>query len=278
MVRSMLVGLDASAHSRAAVKLGITWAKRFNCFLAGVGVINEPTIRGPQSTPIGAGAFKQHSDDLRLSQAKQHCEQLLSQFALQCTHEKVSHKLLEDIGSPVDQILREAQRYDLVLMGQQGCERFDCETTSSETLEQVLRHAPRPVVATPEAPRAGSGVLIAYDGSVQAARAIQVFLASGLHELGEIRVITIDPKSSVEAAKKADRVVEFLGFHNVKAKLHPVVSSKAQGRVLLEEANNLGSELIVMGAYGKTRLREFFLGSVTQTVLSESQAPVFLYH
>ncbi len=278
MVRSMLVGLDASVYSQAAVELGIGWAKQFQCLLAGVGVINEPALRGPQSTPIGGGAFKQQADEARCAQARQHVEQLLSQFAVRCTQEKVSHKLLEDIGNPVDQIVREAQRYDLVLLGQQAAVDRDSEETSSETLEQILRHTPRPIIAVPAKPRKGGGVLVAYDGSVQAARALQSFLASGLHALGEIRVISIDAKSSVEAAKKADRAVEFLSFHGVKAKLHPVISSKPIGRVLIDESNSLGSELIVMGAYGKTRLRDFFLGSVTKTVLHESQAPVFLDH
>jgi nucleotide-binding universal stress UspA family protein len=274
----MLVGLDASAYGQAAVELGIAWAKRFDGLLAGVGVINEPSIRGPQSTPIGGGAFKQPADEARLIQARQHCERLIGQFTLRCAQEKVSHKPLEDVGHPVDQIVREAQRYDLVLLGQQARERFDSEATNHELLELLLRHAPRPIVAVPEALRQGSGVLIAYDGSVQAARALQVFLASGLHALGDLRVIAIDAKSSVEAAKKADRAVEFLGFHGVQAKLHPVVSTKPIGRVLLDEANNLGSELLVMGAYGKSRLRDFFVGSVTQTVLQEASMPVFVYH
>jgi nucleotide-binding universal stress UspA family protein len=47
MLKSVLIGLDGSDYSTAAVELGIRWAKQFDALLVGLGIIDEPTIRGP---------------------------------------------------------------------------------------------------------------------------------------------------------------------------------------------------------------------------------------
>jgi nucleotide-binding universal stress UspA family protein len=47
---------------------------------------------------------------------------------------------------------------------------------------------------------------------------------------------------------------------------------------ILERASALGAQMIVMGAYGRPRLEEFLIGSVTRRLLTESPAPLFLYH
>jgi nucleotide-binding universal stress UspA family protein len=119
MLKSILIGLDGSAYSTAAVELGIHWARRFDALLVGLGVIDEPTIRGPEPVPLGGVYYKRHRDDVRMHEAQVKVEQFLERFTLRCTEAGVPSKLLEDIGLPWEQILVEAQRYDLILLGQQ---------------------------------------------------------------------------------------------------------------------------------------------------------------
>jgi nucleotide-binding universal stress UspA family protein len=66
--------------------------------------------------------------------------------------------------------------------------------------------------------------------------------------------------------------------HEIVATPHAIGRSRPPARGILEQASQFGARLLVMGAYGHSTLREFFLGSVTRTVLKESTIPVFLYH
>ena len=84
--------------------------------------------------------------------------------------------------------------------------------------------------------------------------------------------------SAVEAAKTADRAIEFLRFHDIAADRIGVVGQGQPGETLLEKTRELGVDLLVMGAYGRSRLAEFFLGSSTHTVIQNSPVPVFLFH
>lgn len=276
MLRSILVGLDGSAHSDTATELGICWARRHGALLVGLGIIDEPTICKPEPVPLGVSHFKEHRDEALLADARRKVKQFLEQFASRCAEAGVAGKLLEDLGLPSEQIVLEAQRFDLILLGQQTHFHIETQPQPDDTLTRVLQNSPRPVVTVPEKLPDGRCVVIAYDSSLQAARTLQVFQALMLESWQEVHVLSVDG-DRVEAARRADRAAEFLRFHGVTAQAH-VLESSSPTPVILEQAERLGAELVVMGAYGQPTLREFFFGSVTRTMLRESRIPLFLYH
>lgn len=277
MVKSILVGVDGSTFSASAVELGIRWARRFDALLVGLGVIDEPTIRRPELVPIGASHFKEHSDEVRLARARVQVKRFLERFARRCTEAGAACKLLEDTGLPNETIMLEAQRYDLIVLGQQTHFHFASQSSPDETLTQVLKHTPRPVVTVPEQLPAATAVMVAYDGSLQAARALQAFQASGLAGSETVHVVSVgdDP---AEAARHAERAVEFLRFHAIPATAHVLGPAPSTAETLLDQVRQLQVGLLVMGCYGQPGLREFILGSVTRTVLRRSSVPLFLYH
>jgi len=277
MLRSMLVGLDGSLYADAAVDLGIRWARRNECMMVAVGVIDEPAIRHRQSTPVGGSAFKKEMEESRVHEAQREVEQYLSRFSVRCANEGVAYKQLEEVGWPEEEILREAQRYDLLLMGQQSYFHSESRQRPEDTLQRILHNTPRPVVAVPLTPPEGKSILIAYDGSVQAARATQAFVATGLYHEKEVHVLSVHASDSVLAAKTGELAVDFLQGHGIRAKAQHLVSGNTTD-CILQIAEQVGSELIVMGCYGQSRIREFFLGSITKSVLSQTKIPLFLFH
>jgi len=279
MLRSMLIGLDGSPSSDPAVELAIAWAKRFGSLVVGVGVVDEPGLRGTQHegriNPSYQAAYQQ-----LLTEARHHVEQALEKFAIRCSMEQVAFKLLEDEGQPCERIVTELERYDLLLLGRETHFRHGSEQHPCGTLEQIVRQSPRPVVVVPEhaAPQGEKPVLVAYDGSIQAARALQVFVVTGLAALGQVQVVTIHPDSSIAASQIAERAVEFLRFHDIAAVRVPLTGAGSAGKRLLEKATQDQAALLVLGAYGQPRLAEFFLGSATRTALQETSVPLFLHH
>lgn len=277
MPRSMLVGLDGSSYSTAAVELGIRWARRSNALLVGLGIIDEPGIVQPVAIPPGGAAFQQSRNQTLLADARHKVEAYLEQFTLRCAEAGVSSKVLEDVGDPADRIMLEAQCYDLILLGRETHFAFETQAGADDALRHVVQFGPRPVVAVPEKPAGGNTVVVAYDGSAQAARALQAFQAVGWDGSSPIHVVSVHAEHR-EAARCADRAVEFLGFHGIKAEPHALAGSENTPGLLLEQARRLDAGLVVMGAYGQPRWKELFFGSVTRTMLRESDLPLFLDH
>lgn len=277
MIRSILVGLDGSTFSGSAIALAIQFARQFDAMVVGLGVVDEPRIRQGDFVPLGASAYKERADNIRLAQATRKVDQILEQFSLRCSEAGVASKVLEDVGAPHEQIVREAQRYDIIVLGQQTYFHFATQETPCETLKTLVKNSPRPVVTVPEKLSEGKAILIAYDGSIQAARALQTFQAIAYNGVAPIHVISVAAEH-VEACRHLDHAREFLAFHDIQSTPHPIVSSAAVAQALLQHIGPLDIGLVVMGAYGQPTLREFFFGSVTQTFLKECPVPLFLYH
>lgn len=277
MIRSILVGLDESEFSAAAVDLGIIWAKRFDALLTGVAIVYEPLFRDSRPPEKLSGSYKSAYDRL-VNENRDRCNAILARFSQQTSAAQIAHKPLQNEGLPVEQILLEAQRYDIVLLGQET--HFDLEAShkSCNTLQKLLHKPPRPVVAVPKKPLPGSGALVAYDGSVPAARTLQAFVNSGLAGGGPVYVLAIDLDDAIEAAKTAERACDYLRFHNLAAYNIHVQSQDQPSQIILDEALARGVEMIVMGAYGHTGIAQWLFGSTTKHMLRQAPVPLFLYH
>src|SRR5262245_48160284 len=115
MLRSILVGVDGSEYSTATVELGIQWAQRPGAVLVGLGIIDAPTISKPEPVPLGGSAYKGRRDASLLLDASHKVGQFLEHCARRCAEVDVACQILQDIGLLAEQILLEAQRYDLIM-------------------------------------------------------------------------------------------------------------------------------------------------------------------
>ncbi len=284
MLSSILVGLDGSDYSHNAIEVGIYLARKTGALLVGLGVVDEPTIREAEPSLVAAGV--PYAEPVlyreRIANARREVEQFLSHFGRRCAKAGVACKVLEDVGLPHEQIELQAQRYDLILLGQQTRFHFETQEGYDDTVRRVLKNSPRPVITVPgrlnlKPDEPGHTVLVAYDGSLQAARALQAFQNSGLAGVLPTIVVSVSDEP-LEAARIAERAIDYLRFHDIMAESHPISTQKATAQVLLDAAAEHQSVLIVMGGYGQPILREFFIGSITRTLLIDSPVPLFLYH
>src|SRR5262245_56158602 len=145
MLRSILVGLDGSAYSAAAVELGIRWAQHTGAVLVGLGIVDAPTICKPQPMPLGASAYKVHHDATLLADASHKVAQLVADCAQRCAEAGVTCQILQDTGRPAAHILLEAQHYDLIMLGQHTFFHFETQDTAEDTLAVGDQQMPYPV-------------------------------------------------------------------------------------------------------------------------------------
>ncbi len=275
MLRSILIGLDESAYSSEALELGIRWARRFDAILVGLGIVDEPTICRREAVPIGAGHYKVERNEFRLADARVRVETILERFVRRCVAEGVRHEVLEDAGLPDIQIVRQSRQYDLTMLGQQSYFCFETQDWPDETLRKVLRQGSRPVVTVPEDVPHGVSIVVAYDGSPEADRALQTFLALGLAGEDTVHVVSIHADRSA-AEGLARQAAGFLRLHGVAALPHPLEPTMSEDRMILAKVQELQAHLLVMGAYGRLMWRELVFGSTTTSVLAASPVPIFL--
>jgi nucleotide-binding universal stress UspA family protein len=276
MLRTILVGLDGSEHADSALTLAIRWARRFNALLVGMGCVDEPGVYGPEEYLVGHAVFEGVNASL-VAEASARVEGALLRATVRCAEAGVTFRPLKDVGMPHARIVDQAQRCDLIALGRQTHFRFGWQDEPDETLRRVVSFSPRPVVAVPDETHDGATVVVAYDGSPQAARALASFEASGLGRGCRIQVVSVAEQRH-DATRHADLAVEFLRSHDLDAVPNPVASGRPPAEILQEVMRPWGPRLVVMGAYGQPVLREYFLGSTTRTMLEQCPCPLFLDH
>jgi nucleotide-binding universal stress UspA family protein len=275
VLRSALVALDGSAYSESAADLAIDWAGRYGARLLGLGIVDGPTIERAEPVPLGAGAYKKARDEARLADAHRRVADFLADFRAHGQAAGVAVEVLEDIGDPPARILREAQRCDVVILGRETHFHFETQERPDETLAQVLRGSPRPVVVVPRSVPEGQGVLLAYGGGREAARTLQTFQLLGLAAGEAIEVVTIH-RDGAEAEALVNLAGEYLAAQGAPHRLHPIVSVAPPADVLLERVRFARPRLLVMGAQGHHPLRDLFGTSVTRAVMRACPVPVFI--
>ena len=278
ILKSILVSIDRSSDNTPAMELALEWARRFEAELVGIGFIDEYGVEVAQEYLYKEGLIGGVNPPL-IARVQQDYRRVLEQYAARCTEAGVSCTTPADGGLSLARVLFEAQRHDLIMMDRLQVLVPGFDGPQGQNFGWILKHSPRPIVLVPPHGAGGSRteVLVAYDGSLQSARALYAAAFSVLESDAKVHIVSVATVRA-DAAGAADQAIAFLRLHQVDAVPHPIESHAFPATVILEQADRLGAGLIVMGAYGEPVLREFFLGSVSQTLLKESDVPVFLAH
>jgi nucleotide-binding universal stress UspA family protein len=123
-------------------------------------------------------------------------------------------------------------------------------------------------------------VLVAWNARREAARAVFDALPL-LQRAKEVKVVWVNPQSEGELARDvpAADICTALARHGVKCEATQAVQPHSNvGRTLLMQAKDYGADLLVMGCYGHSRLREFVLGGASEYVLRHMTVPVLMSH
>lgn len=167
-----------------------------------------------------------------------------------------------------------ARYYDLSLIGWEKD-----NATSRATAESVVFGSGRPAVLLPETVEPGSfdHIAVAWDGSRVAARALadaQPFMARA----SRVSVLTVVDEKELarDAAERLAAALSARGFEAVAVPLH--AAGRPVATMLQQSAIERGCGLLVMGAFGHSRMRDFILGGATEGILGELSLPVLLAH
>jgi len=276
MYRSALVALRPEGSNDVLIQFAVALAKRYDLHLSGASILDRDLSTPREAVPLGGMAFKQERDSAKLADLRR---DILASAQLFCEASRaagVSHDVEASEQSLIPELARESQRHDVLLLGRSVHESGE---TENSRLHAILRRCPGAAILTPvPLTETSNAVVLAYDGSLQAARAMKSFVASGFFADGPVHVVAFDDDLD-EAKTSAGFAESYLARHGRRT--HVTVGpgkSLSAAESILDACSEHKAQMLVMGAYGKTAVRDFFLGSVTRSVLSRAQLPVFVDH
>lgn len=276
-MKSALVALDETATSQTAIDLGIELARRFSCPLSGISVVDIDYIAGGEAVPLGASHYKERLDAARVQRAHISSKSMLSSLSARCKSAGVAVSTIELEGDPVALVQSACARHDVVILGRDATFHGGGEGVVAGAVERLLKGQARPIIVATDTARLPSRILVCYDGSIAAARSVQLFVLLGLAKDCELHLASVgDSKASCET--NLQQVQQYLALHGLGGDAHALVTNDNPEDALLSTAARIDADLLVMGAYGHRGWREAILGSCTTGLLATSPVPLFIYH
>src|SRR3984893_12712273 len=275
MIKDVMVHLDGTAGDEVRLAAGNDIADVFHSHIVGLFLNVLPVLIVPED---GIGSMQSAELLNQARTAGDKVEEKLSQrlTRLQKPVELRRFDILNDTAGDV--AAREAGTADaFVALRPSGASRG-----AEDLVEGVLFGSGRHVWLLPTRKSAKATfdrMLVAWNGSRESARALAEALPY-LHKAKEAVVVVIDETSATEGQAIVGKdAINHLRHHGITAVLHrAIVRDNDIAATLIAEARRLKSDLIVMGGYGHSRLREWLMGGATYELLHKSPVPLLIAH
>ncbi|EHM01938.1 universal stress family protein [Acetobacteraceae bacterium AT-5844] len=276
-LKDILVYLDDPDASAPALRAGVALAKNHGAHLAGIHAYNF-------DLPLAmfSGGYMDPGMLTRFLEQGRHAVQQKSKTLETAFSDAVAKGQIEGKWHAVEgdvegTLIRRTRYSDLLIFGRPESD----DAAVVELAESVMFGCGRPLLLVPPGwshPTLGQRVLIGWNGSREATRAVADALPL-LRQAEAVHVLSAVDQGQDTPKRRADELAEHLARHDVRVSASTVSTGGREAQdVLLNAAADRGSDLLVMGGYGRGRLRELVLGGVTRTLFRSAPMPVLFSH
>lgn len=283
-IRTILAPVAGTAIDQRVMGMAFKMAKRFDAHLEALFVAAEPQDAIPI---VGEGMSGLIIEEMiRAAESETEKREVIGKASYKAAFEasgieasdtpmpvaKPSCAWRKDNGREDETVARRGRLFDLVVIG-----RDPKEASASLTFDAALMETGRPILVAPELAPAtvGEKVMIAWNGGVEAARAVTSAMPL-LRTAKEVTIVSIGDVPYGRACGKA--LAEQFRWHGVDAAVVDNTDSGNVANALISEAEKCGADTIVLGAYSHSRFKEMILGGVTQDMLAKCSLPLWIMH
>ena len=278
-MKDLLVLVDRSPASAVRLEWALTLASRFSARVTALYLVAEPYVPAMIGVHIPVDLLQ-----MQLAEAEREADAALE--AVRAAAQR--HGLMvatHRITAPLDRLpvamAQAARCADLCVVGQPTPEDRDFD--SMAVAEAAFMATGRPALVVPHTGATATSwqrVLVAWNGSRESARAVHdalPFIVGGI----KTTLLVVDPHTlgAVEADAPGAEIAAHLARHGVTVEVRTIPGGGLPiGDAILSHAAEEGADLLVMGGYGHSRLRETVLGGATRQILAQMTLPVLLSH
>ena len=275
MIKDMVVNLGLGANDPAS-DFAISVADAFEAHVLGVAFVYDPVIPGS----VMGGIPPEFIESQRRESEKK-VQQAIARFEQVAKRVGVAYEtrtLNASIAGAADRLGHLARRFDLAIVGQPERERAAAAEVADEG---VLFDSGRPVIFVPYIQKSGlklDRVMLCWDGSRAATRAINDAMPF-LEKAKQVELVIVSSKAGKANELTGADMGQHLARHGLKVEVKRITSPDIDvTSTILSYAADSSADMIVMGGYGHSRLREFILGGVTRGLLETMTVPTPMSH
>ena len=276
MLRRILLLLSETPAGKVARQCAFRLARADNAELMGIAGVDLAYIDAPMVGGIGTTYRWQAGQELK-KQASETSVRLRNAYERECKTNSVAFEWQDFEGDPVEALQAASERSDLIVMGHDTGFRGNIRERLPDTIEALCRMSPRPLIVCGDEDHADADILIAYDASPPAMRAVQLFALLGLWPRKRVHVVAIGTEKAT-----VDRVpvgaAQYLRGRGYDVETVSIATRAHPADVLRIEVADRKCGILVMGVYGHSSLADRLFGSTTTRLLEEPPCALFVSH
>lgn len=273
MIKHILVPTDGSEQALIGAKYAVGVAKHLGASVHGLFVVDIKLLEGPilrdVSASLGTAPFANYQGNISMI-LEQRGEAALEVVSKKCADAGVPSTIEQATGVVSRMIVEKSELRDLVVMGRSGEHSQWLEGLLGSTTQAVVRNTRRPVLVTAQDTPKCSKFVVAYDGSPHSKHALKVAAeyAGAWKAPLDVLAVGTDMVSVVAEARG------YLEPHGLETQYDTREGDPSE--TIVAFAGESGADLLIMGAYGHTKVRELVVGSTTAYAMNHAPCPLLL--
>jgi nucleotide-binding universal stress UspA family protein len=276
MVKDIIVNLGVAKNGSVVGNYAASVAAALQAHLTGVAFIYDPIV------PISDGGYiPAEVVETQCADNEAAAESAVKSFTAATDRVGILAEpltLSASLAGAADRLARMARCFDLAIVGQGQSEMSTMEQIIGEA---VLFDSGRPMIMVPyiqKAPFKIDNVMICWDGSRTAARAVADAIPI-MKEGSRVEIVIITNERGKQYDIEGADIGQHLARHGFKVEVQRLPGGDIDvADALLSHSADSGADFMIMGGYGHSRLREFVLGGVTRLIFQSMTVPVLLSH
>ncbi len=273
MIKRILVTLSGTSFTATATKYALELAKLHKAEVTGVTDVDIAKLMKVGPVPIGGGAAAASLAEHRIHVTEEHVEQAIHDFEQACANAGMIHCVDRETGDPFDRLIALWRYHDLTIAGLRGLFEYGVVQNPDDILIRLISEGVRPILAVPKAYRPIRKVLVAYNGSMESAKALKQFVQMDLWPDIALQIVCFDMTPQESETLLAD-ASSYCRSHGLAAQTQHVDGGPRDH--LLEYARQSEADLIVLGSTSRARIFKRLLGDTALHCLRNADVPLFL--
>ena len=274
MFKQIVVHIEDDDGAHHHVGVAIDLASQFNAHLTGLNTITDIVIPTYAEVQIGADII-----DASMKAARKKAQATNTTLQKLADKKGIDSRWLIEEGDVVQQVTRHSRYADLLVLAQ--ADQSEIFNQRLGIIDQLTLVAGSPVLVVPyigvKSPITHR-LMIAWNGSRETAHAVKSALPF-LQNASEVHVVSVRPKSRPANTVDAEIFRSYMLYHQIEFAHHDCVRTDLSAAdTLINWANDHGIDMLVMGAYGHSRMRELVLGGVSEYMLRHSPISLMVAH
>lgn len=273
MIKRILVGLGGTEYTDVAIQRAIEIAKLHDACITGVTVVDFKRLSKVGPVPLGAGAYAEKLREKRTSITRERIDQAVAEFEKECRRENIKFGIEQETGDPFELMISHARYNDLTLFGLRSLFDYGFTTEPRDALIRLVSQGVRPILAVAPEYRKIRRVLIAYNGSMESAKAMRRYVQLRPWADVSLRIAYFGEKSE-DTSKLLEDAGGYCRAHGFEAETDLASGSAKDGLIEYARTNEL--DLIVMGNSIRSIIMRQLLGDTALHTIQNADRPLFM--